>query len=52
MTETTKVLRPANESKDLASNYRPVALKAVIAAAMMMKKPAQDSKADKGCKAA
>lgn len=52
MTETHEASRPANDTKDVAPAYQPLGLRDVIAAALMMKRPANDKAGNKPQKVA
>ncbi|MBB4102648.1 hypothetical protein [Allorhizobium borbori] len=47
MTTTNETVRAANEDKAVAPSYQPVALKAVVAAALMMKRSVAGAKPKK-----
>lgn len=47
MTQNNETARPAAEDKAVAPSYQPLALKAVVAAALMLKPSATGAKAKK-----
>ena len=47
MTQTNETVRTAAEDKAVAPSYQPLALKAVVAAALMLKRSVSDTKAKK-----
>ena len=47
MTQNNKTVRPATDDKTVAPSYQPLALKAVVAAAMMLKRSVAGAKTKK-----